>query len=345
MLPFELEKPIEINKFRMFVPDSGYKWLDALPRSTDALVLGSPPYMVIDEPQVLGPDIGMVLRAVSRRPDERVLEYDPMKISAFQRRAREYEPLTQIPDLFKRFMRLNPERDALLDFANQYGWIGSRGLVRSEGSHFFRPAVGIAAWKYEIQSMIVADRLIAWAKANDRHALREYFSSHPDKQNLDVCVRIQIEGLELRPAQTAQLCDPGVLTWHGWLGNSLHRGYTDQLSRMGWRHGEFAVPAMELAAQIVNARITEFCHPVLQINTRAGINGYWTAKNLLGCIWLQFYLTLIGQLRLRRCEVCGLEMDVSKNRSNRRMHPRCSRSSRQARWRAKTKPGKTDSID
>jgi hypothetical protein len=56
--------------------------------------------------------------------------------------------------------------------------------------------------------------------------------------------------------------------------------------------------------------------------------------NLLGCIWLQFYLSLIGQLKLRRCVVCEKEMDVSGSRITHKMHDRCSRTKRQAKWRA-----------
>lgn len=251
---------------------------------------------------------------------------------------RHYQPFIDKPALFKDFMNLNLDQDSFLKFADENGWIGHQEFVRSTNGDFFS-AVGIDYWINEIQSMIVADRLLSLARNHDQHALSEYLFWHPDQFNIQV--EIGIDGRRMRPLRTARR-RPERVIWNGPLFDMfIDHEIIGRLPEYGWRKNDFTKPALGAAITLVNRRLHDLCFPALFLDREGRVTGHWTARNLLGCMWLQFHLKLIGQLKLRRCEVCKLEMDVTNSPSNLMMHLRCSRNRRQARWRKKKKAAVT----
>jgi hypothetical protein len=304
------DRPIDVNRFLMLVPLNGYCWLDeaypspAWGEENRRRLASPPPYMVVNG-----------LGAPARR----------------------YRPLVETPDLFRIFRDLELGRDSLLNFANQYGWIGERGMVDYQGGT--PEAVGMQTWEHEVQSMIVADRLLAWVNEKDQLSLKEYFSWHPTR--FDVRVGIQMDGRKMRSVIRAGF-NPALGGWAGWMGGGIVPYLPDELPKIGWKRGDLTVPALDLVIHIVNTRLKELCRPLLYRNHRGTLAGYWTPANLLGCIWLQFYLMVIGQLKLRRCTLCGKEMDVSQSKSTRKMHDSCSKRMRMRRWRASKRRSATE---
>jgi hypothetical protein len=71
-------------------------------------------------------------------------------------------------------------------------------------------------------------------------------------------------------------------------------------------------------------------------NGSPAFEGRLFPSSLLTTIWLQVSELLLGERRLRRCEICGRLMDVSDAaRPNaKRVHQQCSRNERQKRWRS-----------
>jgi len=255
---------------------------------------------------------------------------------------RTYYPLKDTPDLFQKFKNLSLDRDSLLGFANEYGWIGERGMVQYGDAESVR-AVGLSTWVEQIQRMTVADGLLTWVSVNDQPALRRYFVWHQEK--FDVKVQIEMNGKTIRPFTPPPDLNPELtprpdrVILHGWLvGSHIMPHEVPDLPKLGWGKHDLTRPALVIAASIINDQLWQFCRPMLTVDHKnARLRGYWTAANLLGCMWLQFYLSVIGQLKLRRCAVCGREMDVSNSRSSKRIHESCSRTERQRRWRAKKK--------
>jgi len=234
------------------------------------------------------------------------------------------------PALFHEFRDLDLDRESLLSFANQHGWIGETGSVDYQNRGWI-PAVGIQSWEGEIQAMIVADQLLIWAKNKELHSLKHYFFWHPTRFNVRMAMRIY--GRKIRRETNSKVPDPllgPTNSWHEWL---VRANQAERLQAIGWKRGDLIGPARLAAMNIINERLEKLCHPRLYLDARGGMTGHWTPVNLLGCIWLQFYLNIIGQLKLRRCTVCGKEMDVSQSRSTRKMHDRCSGTLRQSRWR------------
>jgi hypothetical protein len=303
------DRPIEVNHFRMSVPDGGYCWLD------DAR-----PMRLFGEEnrQLLGPAPHMAMRGFVSGNKEIP--------------AREYFPLLDTPDLFLRFKDLNLDPESILIFANKYGWIGGTGDVQSRGRDWIR-AVGIHSWHSEIQAMIVVDHLWECLRKDDRRTLRKYFTWQSTEFN--VLFAIQTIGREVQSddqgqhgAQTGQ----PIASWGTWLVQPTD---VDLLKTIGWNHSDVCGPARLAIMRIVNPKLEAHCHPQLYLDSRGHFTGRWAPANLLGCIWLQFYMTLIGQLKLRLCTVCKRPMDVSQSRKTKKMHETCSKRVRMRRMRAK----------
>jgi hypothetical protein len=302
------ERPIEINRFRMLVPQAGYCWLDeaypspAWGEENRRTLNSGRPYMTVKGPSTP---------------------------------ARVYHPFKDTPDLFLKFKDLSLDCDSLLRFANEFGWIGERGQVEYRGAHV--RAVGLRTWTDQIQMMTIADRLLYLVSIKDQQALSRYFVWHPKR--FDVQVRIEMNGKAMCPTTPGSVSNPKRGRLCGWLvGVHIMPYEIPELPKLGWGPHDFTRPALVIAANIINEQLEQFCRPALIMDDKnARLRGHWTAANLLGCIWLQFYLSVIGQLKLRRCTVCGLEMDVSHSRKSKRVHERCSKNGRQARWRAKQK--------
>ena len=304
----------------MPVPVAGYCWLDeASPSRVPSVaanqkLLGPAPYMVFKaraDGSAKGPGV-------------------PVRWSL---------PLVDTPDLFHQFRDLTLDRDSLLSFADQYGWIGETGRVDYQKRGWF-PAVGIQSWESEIQAMIVADQLLAWADKEDLHSLKQYFFWAPTQFHVRMALRIY--GRKIRGERIPKLPEPQfgpTSSWHEWL---VRPDQVERLQDIGWRRGDLVGPARLAAMKIINTRLEKLCHPRLYLDARGGMAGHWTPVNLLGCIWLQFYLSIIGQLKLRRCAVCEKEMDVTGSRSTRKMHESCSKRVRMARLRAKKRLRATD---
>jgi hypothetical protein len=303
------ERPIEINRFQMVVPKRGYCWLDnAYP---------SPEW---------------------REENRRTLQSGPpyMAINGLSTPGRVYYPFKDTPDLFRKFKDLSLDCDSLLKFANEYGWIGERGRVDFSGGSSIR-AIGHSTWISQIQSMTIADRLLNWARIKDQHALSRFFIWHPHR--FDIQARIDMDGKTMVPIKRGGPPNRDQISFSGWFVNWYIMPWeVPELPNLGWGRNDYTRPALLIAARIINEQLGQLCRPMLTMDDKnACLRGHWTASNLLGCIWLQFYLAVIGQLKLRRCTICGHEMDVSNSRTSKLVHERCSRNGIQKRWRAKRK--------
>jgi hypothetical protein len=303
------DEPIEVNRFQMLVPEGGYRWLDdAAPspeRGTEnANKLGASPHMVVNGKHPI---------AASR-----------------------HFPLQEFPDLFLRFAELELDRDSILKFANRYGWIGETGLVRV-GTRPWVPAIGISRWHEEIQAMIMAHHLWERVENCDEHRLRNYLTWHRNEFNVEF--RMGAQKRKILTKHNPMVAGPSSLRGARplkvelqWLINPNH---VEPLRAIGWKRGDMVGPARLAVMNFVNPRLAAYCHPRLYLDGHGRLIGHLTPDNLLGCIWLQFYQTILGQLKLHLCTVCKLQMDVTESRSTKRMHDSCSKRERMRRYRSK----------
>ncbi len=318
--PTENNHAIDVNHFLMQIPTDGYYWLDqATPLRSFPDRLGAGPYLVIKP--TANP---------SGTP------------------AREYFPLREKPYLFRRFRDLELAPDAYRQFANEYGWIGETGKV-NDGRRKLVGAVAAHTWRDEIQTMILADHLWECICNDERRVLRKYFTWHPTHFDVRMSIGMRersvfaenpsIEHLPTWAKEIAkqhsgnmQALEIGAKdhpeqqvperSWLSWLVNPRE---VQLLEAIGWHRGDVLGPARVALMGLINPRLNELCHPRLYLRSADEFVGHLSPNNLLGCIWLQFYMTVIGQLKLRFCTICKREMDVSESRSTRKSHDRCSR--------------------
>jgi hypothetical protein len=303
------DEPIELNHFPMLVPEGGYRWLDdAVPPpelgTENANKLGEAPHMVVN--------------------------------GKYPVAARRHFPLLEFPDLFLRFGELELDRDSILKFANRYGWIGETGWVRV-GTRPSVPAIGICRWHEEIQAMIMAHHLWESVENCDEHRLRNYLTWHRSEFNVEF--RIGTQKRKILTKHNPMVAGPSSLRGARplkvelqWLINPNHE---ESLRAIGWKRGDMLGPARIAVMNFVNPRLAAHCHPRLYLDSRGRLIGHLTPNNLLGGIWLQFYQTILGQLKLRLCTVCKLQMDVTESRSTKRKHERCAKRERMRRYRSK----------
>jgi len=302
--------PFELNRFRMLVPETGYKWLEDADTDspfTDKEKLGEPPYLVLND---AGPE------------------------EIF---GRSYFPLRDVPDLFCRFRDVGLDPEAILAFANQYGSIGDTSRVIGRGGSPLISAVGISRWHDEIQAMVIVDHLWRCIQADDRQSLRRYLKWHPTE--FEVTLTIGIQGKQILtkddPLFQKKPFEPLVLPARHETTALIGPRRQDPLRALRWGHADVLGPARLALMDKVNPRLQEYCHPRIYLDKDRGFAGHLTPNNLLGCIWLQFYLSIISQLKLRRCIVCGFGMDVTASRSTKKMHDHCSKNRRMRAWRRK----------
>ncbi len=306
--------PIEVNTFEMLIPVDGYCWTeDARPSRSlgkaNADKLGSAPYMVMKAPAHWG---------------------------AAPIAAERCFPLQSTPQLFQLFRDVHLDGDSILSFANRYGWIGETGRV--DQGKLWIPAVTLHHWQQEIQTLVVAHFLWDCVQRDDRRTLRQHFTW--DRARFDVRLSIGILGREIlpksHPSMLAQDNLPAMSqpfrTFERWMIDAAN---VEVLKAIGWRRDEVLGPARLAVMNLVNPRLAAYCHPHLYLDKGGKPVGHLTPMNLLGCIWLQFYLTMIGRLKLRLCTVCKKAMDVSDSRSTRKMHDQCSKRERMRRYRLK----------
>lgn len=296
------DEPIEVNQFRMDVPDNGYCWVE------DGV---SDPRSKNKRP---GPEPYMVVKARLEKPRARF-------------RANGYFPLVAEPFLFCKFRDLSLDCDSILEFANRYGWIEETSRpIRAR--RLWDDRVRLQTWRYEIQSMILADHLWACIQEDDRRTLRKYFRWDPK----EFAVAMEV-AMDERKVCAVDMSKPSVTP--SWRWQLIGQNGAEELRKVGWNRGDVIGPARVAIMKLVNPRLSDHCHPHLFLNARGNFVGHLTPHNLLGCIWLQFYMMVIGQLKLRLCTVCKRELDVSTSRKTHKMHEACSKRRRQQRWRAK----------
>lgn len=309
------DDPIETNIFEMLVPSEGYCWTEGVRPSRlfgagNADKLGAAPYMVMKAAAHWGsPPI----------------------------QAASYFPFKSTPQLFRLFRDLPLDGDSILSFANRYGWIGETGRV-DDGKNLWIPAVSVHHWQKEIQTMIVSQHLWDCIQRDDRNILRQYFVW--DRTSFDVRLSLGIHDRQILSKSSPSMLPEGQMpggthpfrTFEQWLITSTN---ADVLKAIGWNRGDVLGPARLTVMNLVNPRLAAYCHPHLYLDKRGKPVGHLTPVNLLGCIWLQFYLTMIGRLKLRLCTVCKKEIDVSESRSTRKMHKQCSKRERMQRYRLK----------
>jgi hypothetical protein len=285
--------------FRWWVPDNGYEWCDSAKLdfcSREAQL----------SPQYLIKRTGMTKRMT--------------------------RPLEDTPGLFLEFIELQPTLEAILSFANRYGWLGCHVPFVIKGAKDIQEGEGFFRWTEEI--LVMARVWKVWTILSNkdgrarRYDLQELIRWVPEGDE----IRIQNKKIvgRTRPCVTIRFNDspnnPAVETIADadYISPELYRQ---------WTKGELVEPARAFVLKTVNQKLQGTVSPRLLFHQDSTIHPYLLPHHLLGCLWLQVYKAMAGEHPFARCGECGKWMDVSQHTKRKAYHPKCARTRAQRGWR------------
>lgn len=267
-------------------------------------------------------------------------------------KSRRYEPLQDSPTLYREFASLAFTDEAILEFANKYGWLGVAEtfftprnmpeLVPGLPPATFVHGEGRNIWHNEISEMDFLVRLWDLKSAGSVEQLSKFLTWDFDRG------AVRLEGgmankrlvdssdpMVIRRIEAPSVVEDLPVKLFGSLiadATAVNPHLYEQ-----WVPGDPVGPITLHVANRVNDRLGDHVSPRLLLNPSNQALGYVVPRNLLGAMWLEFYLDIIGKLNVRRCAVCGEDMEVSEARSTKTMHDRCARREQMKRYYKKRK--------
>jgi hypothetical protein len=196
-----------------------------------------------------------------------------------------YRPCEPHPGLFREFAELSPTRDAIRDFAGQYGDLFNRfaleqGAVRDDGTDAWGTSLG--TWTQEIGDMRVL--VVLWERVQHRQiaALKKIIKW------TDKAVGYVIE----TPRRKAN-----VTLAHAEIPGSGFGRFDRK---------DVLFPAKCALQMEINKRIAEQpTVPHLAWTPDYHQRLIFTPPNLLGAMWMQFAQAVTGEFELYSCDACG----------------------------------------
>lgn len=220
-----------------------------------------------------------------------------------------YHPLDDAPDdspgISREFSAIETPEGALR-FANRYGLLGLGYVPRMQLGHDMEGAEQVFYWLEEAQRL--------------RHVYRL----------LDLCQSKNVRGLGKMIHWTRGSVT--VTFPNGIKRAVVHSGKNSQWLNV-WKRGDVLGPAKLFIAEEYNSQIDNMASPLLLLDSRSELKPHISPASLLGAIWLEFGEVASGVRKQTVCEYCGLVMDVTNNRSHKRVHDNCSLRVRMARYR------------
>lgn len=223
-----------------------------------------------------------------------------------------YQPLEQEPGISREFAEL-AHPDMVIAFANRFGLLGLDEVPRL---HAYRQETrkrgeNVNLWLKEAAALKRAYLIWDLCEAQNARNLRDVI-----RWSDDGVIAVFPDGTSLGVA------DHGALN-PGWLKI--------------WKRGDVFGPARLLIAEQFNEHMRQMASPMVLINSKGGFRPHSAPASLLGALWLEFGELITGVRKQAPCELCGKLMDVTENRSHKRMHSHCSLRLRMARYRRSQK--------
>jgi len=214
--------------------------------------------------------------------------------------AQVYYPLDEYPELVFEFSKLTRVED-VLKFANKFGFIGFE--YRHSGD-----ASGESVSDWLLESAKIKETLEIW-----------FATENKDRSFLRKVVRWDEQVVWAVNHQKIKV----PIAWRG-PGSVVFEK---------WKQGDLIAPARFYIQEQVNAGLSGTFSIRLSTTSSGEMAQHLSPVDLLSALWLQISQILTGQKKIRPCDVCGRQMDISENRSHKRVHDACSLRRRMAKYR------------
>jgi hypothetical protein len=276
--------PSDVFSFLWSVPEHGYKWIQAKVYVND------------------GEDSPRTTTHNSRLDDEPQWVLTAGLAIGQPYNLKQYRPLKNATGLFRTFAHLPLEdRDAVLEFANEYGHLGIPRMtdieVQQEGQILF----GVWGetwrdWMRHIDAMRRAVEIWDMVEARDLRGLSRYiqwidekwiYDSHPDLRHLNTR-----EALTPPPlGRFSKLIEPALDLF---------------------KPGDVLMPASFLAQRWINEHLRGQVAPQVLYDLELGKRVLQIIPDtLLSAMWLQFAQAIDGNRKHRACRECGKWFEIS----------------------------------
>ena len=206
---------------------------------------------------------------------------------------RRYNPLVAEPALFLRFGELEPTEEAILSFANQFGWLRGTDQARL-GTRASSQRIGVSG-----------DGLDLWRL--HIHWMRE----------------VQDLWKLIRSRNTAELgrriqWDSDLVRYRS---ESRHLNLADRHSRSAsvfldlWRQNEIVRPARRALQILINEQISACVQGrLIWGDDRQELEFHVVPDSLLGALWLQMARAVANVKQYRDCPICGRTIEISRDK-------------------------------
>ena len=225
--------------------------------------------------------------------------------------SRQYSPLA-IPNLHRRFAKIEPTAESILAFANEYGFLGHAQWLADPSLKHQTMLVGepLGFWQYEIERLALLIELWGLVKRGDRRELGHLVEWTPWGQPRQVKFYLVGVGKMLRPDLTRNLRH-NLSGFHSDVrqagdrtGQNIHRLgtvladeengiYPELLER--WKHGDSIEPSRYFVHREVNNRLRGHVSPAV-LPLREG-EIFFFPDCLLTSLYTLFMLELSGRSR------------------------------------------------
>ena len=316
-MPKKLVRPpideLDIDYFRWWVPDHGFAW--------------------------------QRLYRVESGGGRSASELDSALVVQPGKWTRCYQPLEEEPSLFLEFaslgidalQRIRPAEElkrAIERFAGSYGDLGGREeFFRSQS---IKPTDWRATPHPPNEKRYFGDSWWTWVEniqeMNQAVSVWELTGASKSDGKPDLAgLRERIVWKQDGSETTVEVHHPEDRGWNLIAASALPSG--SELLK-GWRVGELVRPARAFVVNRINKGISGRTSPQFVYR-----NEKWqpatVPRDLLGCLWYQFFRAFTGEERIRRCSAPDCGKWMLYKRDSKTMHPHCANRTRQRRHREK----------
>ncbi|MCX6006865.1 MAG: hypothetical protein NTZ34_06350 [Chloroflexi bacterium] len=220
---------------------------------------------------------------------------------------RQYAPLSK-PTLHREFASLNSD-ESIIGFANSYGLLGQYAVS------LFPPPQGpvelgesINRWKYESRDMGIL--LYVWdlVKGENAGKLSQLVKW---LNGVLIAYKYEYDGSgkmwKALPAPASNAIVPGV-AFSRIAGNDQH-----ELLKH-WQQGDSIEPARYYICREINEHLRGNVAP--QIFPFMNNKIYLHPDSLLAAMWVMFSMEILGDIKVRRCDICGYWQELHLQRNN-----------------------------
>lgn len=243
----------------------------------------------------------------------------------------EYRPLDDTK-MFLTLASIEPTKDAIREFANEYGNLTDRILVKRETDGEFRKGDSFSTWQEEIEDLSWTSRVWEWQRSDK--------DNPPNKKNLRKVIYWADDGSlqyvladestlskQKKAEELITAIENGTTDVKHYIRGVLVRENDEIMSR--FRKGDSLLPAQYLVQTIINHKLLYHnVRPRLLVNSENKLEPRLVPESLIGAIWLQFYIAAAGEKRYKRCGICGNWEDITDRTPKWRKHPVCANRAR-----------------